>query len=113
MVMVSFGHWEFSSKPHPGSTPWIYTLALHPGSRTSLHDLVHHANIAIGLLQFGSTDPDLTVCGNVLSGLVQDLPGIVVRLQTSQGKPQLPTGETQETVLLVVTEHGGQGSATH
>lgn len=45
----------------------------------SVNDLVHHLRVAVGLFQLGSSDPNVTIGGDVLSSLVQDTTGILVR----------------------------------
>ena len=62
----------------------------------SVYDLLHHLSVAVGLLQLGGGDPDVTVSGDVLASLVQDATGVLVGLQAGQGQPQLGRGETRE-----------------
>ena len=66
---------------------------LHPtpllAPPTSLNDLRDHWVVPVCLLQLGCRDPDLPVCGDVLSCLVQHLPSVLVRLQFGQRQPQL------------------------
>lgn len=47
---------------------------------TSVNNLLHHVYVSICLLQFGGCDPDLSVCRDVFSGLVQDFSGILICL---------------------------------
>lgn len=46
----------------------------------SVDDLLHHLRVAVGFLQFGGSDPDVPISGNVLSGFVQDPTSILIRL---------------------------------
>lgn len=52
----------------------LFSVYLHAvGSQRcdgSVNDLLHHLCVAVGLLQLGSSDPDMTVSGNVFTGLV-------------------------------------------
>ena len=56
---------------------------------TSVDDLLHHGDVAVGLLQLGGGGPDLSVRGDVLTSLVQHLAGVLVALQPRQRQPQL------------------------
>ena len=56
---------------------------------TSVDDLLHHGDVAVGLLQLGGSGPDLSVRGDVLTSLVQHLAGVLVALQPCQRQPQL------------------------
>jgi len=49
---------------------------------TSLNDLVHHADVIIGLFQLGRCDPDLSICRNVLARSVQYFACVVVAFQS-------------------------------
>ena len=52
-------------------TTFIYSTCISP--LTPLNDLGDHVQVLLGLLQLGRRDPNLTVCGNLLPGLVQHL----------------------------------------
>lgn len=62
--------------------------------------------VSIRLFQFGGCDPDLSVCGDVFSGLVQDFSGILISLQTGQSQPELQnqrlTVKTSNMILKVI-----------
>lgn len=55
----------------------------------ALNDLLHHLRVAVGLLQLGGCGPDVPVGGDVLTGLIQDLAGILIGLQPCQSEPEL------------------------
>lgn len=62
----------------------------------SVNDLLHHLCVPIGFLQLSGRDPDVPVCRNVLSRLVQDLAGIFIGLQPCQSKPELRGEDTRK-----------------
>ena len=45
--------------------------------------------VAVGLLQLGGRDPDVSAGGNRLASLVEHLARVLVRLETRQRQPQL------------------------
>jgi len=62
-------------------------------SATSFDDLVYHGDIAVSFFELGRSNPNVTICGNILSRLVKDFSSILVRLQTGQSQPQLWTNK--------------------
>lgn len=62
------------------------------GGDGPVDDLLHHLSVAIGFLQLGGSDPDVSVRGDVLAGFVQNAPGVLVRLKAGQRQPQLRDG---------------------
>lgn len=57
----------------------------------------------------------MAIGGDVFSGLVEDAPGVLVRLQPGQRQPQLQRAETDKaaTVAVFILGGGGGGSLAY
>ena len=53
-------------------------------SLTSVDNLGNHIRVTISFLEFGGGDPDLSISWDVFSGFVQNLPRVLVDLQSSK-----------------------------
>lgn len=62
----------------------------------SVNDLLHHLSVAIGFLQLGGSDPDVTVSGNVFTSFVQHPPGVLIGLQSGEGQPKLKSEQEKK-----------------
>lgn len=93
--------WESSPTPHLDPLLAVYLDAVGPQRGDgSVDDLLHHLRVPVGLLQLGSCDPDVPVCGDVLPGLIQDLAGILVGLQPCQSEPELDRDTRKERTVF-------------
>ena len=50
----------------------------NPSQLTSVYDFFHHVRVALSFLQLCCSDPDLSVCRDVLTGFVQHFSSILV-----------------------------------
>lgn len=63
---------------NPLLTVYLYTVGPKRGNG-SVDDLLHHLRVSVGLLQLGSGDPDMPVCGNVFTSFVQNPTSVLIR----------------------------------